>query len=729
MSSFSYKTRGNSSPQGKSKVYFACHPEDLHLFEAISDDILREVNCAVFYHNSPIENEKEHLRDLSEMNVIVIPITTKFLTTPSAARDIEIPFSQQKHIPVLPLMQEPGLVDEFNKILGDIQFLDKSARDDTAISYEEKFKNFLTSILVGDELAEEIRHAFDAYIFLSYRKKDRAYAQELMRLIHENDFCRDVAIWYDEFLIPGENFNNTIADALQKSKLFALAVTPNLLEDPNYVMTTEYPMAKKAGKEILAAELVPTDKKALANAYPDLPRTVNTADPESLRDGLCDAFQWVMLRDHDDDPKHSYFIGLAYLSGIDVEKNPERALSLLTFAAESGLPEACEKLVSMYKTGEGVKRDYETAIRWQEKLVGICEDLFQKDKNEDTAGDCLSARSNLADCYEAVSDYTKAKASVLELLVWIDTIEDTVSDTFLDRNRASLYGKLGYYSQHTGDIEGANRYYDAMKHHSERLQKSSEMESERIRDFSLAWLEEARNGEEFSLPDEIWNDLAALFLSSADDYRIYARRELAQCYTALGLTALEESDTETAAHYFTEALSITEEIADRFTDAHSQKADLIREIAILHCYLGDIDKLKARYDEAYGRFEKANALFLTLASGQELPYDIATVWHRMAGIHEKKGEYDAALDLKLRALSLAQDCAEKTGTVQAYETLAASHGTLAFLCRDLGKTEQARFHAMASQEIIETCLSNRHELPPAVKSFYDAIRRLVDSLT
>ena len=77
----------------------------------------------------------------------------------------------------------------------------------------------------------------------------------------------------------------------------------------------------------------------------------------------------------------------------------------------------------------------------------------------------------------------------------------------------------------------------------------------------------------------------------------------------------------------------------------------------------------------------------------------------MAGIHEKKGEYDAALDLKLRSLSLAQDCAEKTGTVQAYETLAASHGTLAFLCRDLGKTEQARFHAMASQEIIETCMT------------------------
>ena len=61
-------------------------------------------------------------------------------------------------------------------------------------------------------------------------------------------FCRDIAIWYDEFLIPGENFNDSIAAALEQSSLFALAVTPNLVNEPNYVMSIEYPMAKEAQK-------------------------------------------------------------------------------------------------------------------------------------------------------------------------------------------------------------------------------------------------------------------------------------------------------------------------------------------------------------------------------------------------------------------------------------------------------------------------------------------------
>ena len=70
--------------------------------------------------------------------------------------------------------------------------------------------------LVSDEMAEKVRAAFDAYIFLSYRKKDRKYANELMRLIHKNDFCRDIAIWYDEYLVPGEDFNNAITEALKR---------------------------------------------------------------------------------------------------------------------------------------------------------------------------------------------------------------------------------------------------------------------------------------------------------------------------------------------------------------------------------------------------------------------------------------------------------------------------------------------------------------------------------
>ena len=67
---------------------------------------------------------------------------------------------------------------------------------------------------------KKVRAAFDAYIFLSYRKKDRRYANELMKLIHSHPQCRDIAIWYDEFLTPGENFRVNIEKILKTSKLF-----------------------------------------------------------------------------------------------------------------------------------------------------------------------------------------------------------------------------------------------------------------------------------------------------------------------------------------------------------------------------------------------------------------------------------------------------------------------------------------------------------------------------
>ena len=62
-------------------------------------------------------------------------------------------------------------------------------------------------------------------------------------------------------------------------------------------------------------------------------------------------------------------IGLAYLSGVDVEVDHERAVSLITSAAEAGVVEATTKLVEMYKNGVGVSCSYETAAYWQAKRL------------------------------------------------------------------------------------------------------------------------------------------------------------------------------------------------------------------------------------------------------------------------------------------------------------------------------------------------------------------------
>lgn len=377
MSNLKYKTRGNSSPQGKSRVYFCCHPEDFNrCFESISDEILAKQNCAVWYTDEVIVHDEDFFLDLKQMQLFVMPITTNLLCTENEAIDIEFKFAIENHIPVLPLMQESGLEKIFNKRCGDLQFLDKNNTDVTAISYDEKLKKYLETVLIGDELAEKIRAAFDAYVFLSYRKKDRRYAQELMRLIHKNEFCRDMAIWYDEFLTPGENFNDSIKVALQKSGLFVLTVTPNLVNEINYIMTTEYPIAKQEGKPILPAELVPTNREQLSEKYEDIPNPADAHNEAELSKALLESIKKIAIKENDNSPEHNFFVGLAYLGGVDVEVNIDYALHLITLAANSNFEFAISKLVDIYINGIGVDKDLRTALMWQEKLVDILQNNF-----------------------------------------------------------------------------------------------------------------------------------------------------------------------------------------------------------------------------------------------------------------------------------------------------------------------------------------------------------------
>ncbi|MBR3363480.1 MAG: tetratricopeptide repeat protein [Solobacterium sp.] len=446
-----YKTRGNVSPQGKLRVYFCCHPEDLSkTFDPITNEILHMYGNAGIWFHDPADNENElydsertalndeFAADLALMQLFVVPVTARFLFSDDPARTLEFTYAVEHHIPVLPLMQEGGLESEFNRICGDMQFLYKDDRDPTALPYEDKLKKFLDSVLIGDELAAKVRAAFDAYIFLSYRKKDRKYAREIMRLIHQNDFCRDIAIWYDEYLTPGESFNDAIAEALQKSRLFALVVTPSLLENPNYVMQIEYPQAREADKNILPIIARETDYEQMQFLYKDIDQGIDKDDSVKLSDALKQRLGDIAREEVKDEPVHLFFMALAYLSGIDVEVNHERALSLMTDAAEADLPEAYEKLVTMYNTGEGVARNYETAIRWQTRYVAWLKQTDDREKlfaaTDDLTGMQISSRM-----------MTDALESALELEALAASFADPQYQVTACRRLAEIYRLMGQY--------------------------------------------------------------------------------------------------------------------------------------------------------------------------------------------------------------------------------------------------------------------------------------------
>ena len=420
MAEFKIKTKGNSDPHGKSRVYFTCHPDD---FERYFNDICKDVftyhDPAIYYTFDMSEpHDKQNIDvDLGRMNLFLIPVTYKLLSEPNRAMQEDVAFAKKHNILILPFMMETG-IDELYSLpqnFGEIQYLSPYSTDKTEVSYLDKLKKSLEATLISDEMAKRVRSAFDAYVFLSYRKKDRRYANELMRIIHNIPGCRDIAIWYDEFLTPGESWRENIKNAMkmvkEKSNLFTLLVTPNLLEEylddngnikKNFVMGEEYPEARAMGMDILPTELEKTDYNELKAKYHEIPQPVMSED-EHFADMFLSVLEKNAIAENDDDPEHNFLIGLAYLDGIDVEVDVGRGVELITKSADDGLIEAMEQLENMYETGDKVKVDYDKALELAKNIFGFYNQSLGE-KNLKT----IWAMHNFALAFSNVGRYDRA---------------------------------------------------------------------------------------------------------------------------------------------------------------------------------------------------------------------------------------------------------------------------------------------------------------------------------
>ncbi|MGN0650973.1 MAG: toll/interleukin-1 receptor domain-containing protein, partial [Oscillospiraceae bacterium] len=369
-------TRSNNDDiQGKQLVYITggeksltdCISEQSEL--KLVERILEKANCAISVGGGVLAAE-----DIRSFQLVVVIVTAELFTSPSAV--INIKAAQELHVPLLPLMMESGQESRFNQLFNDLQCLYPFAQDSTQESFDKKLQDFLNVVLIDDKLEKEVKNSFDGYMFLSYRKKDREYANRLIKLIHRFDFCRDIAIWYDETIIAGENFNKAIEQALINSDIFLLLVTPSILEDGNYVQTIEYPTATANKKPVLPVEMVPTNDEKY-DKYNGLAECINPENTELLRRKLAEFVGLIPKKNHPNAAHHTYLMGIAYLYGIDVETDPERGLQLIHEAVEMGSPYAAGKLSQMYKAGQFVEKSFKKSIYWLGKkveLFGSCDD-------------------------------------------------------------------------------------------------------------------------------------------------------------------------------------------------------------------------------------------------------------------------------------------------------------------------------------------------------------------
>lgn len=98
---------------------------------------------------------------------------------------------------------------------------------------------------------------------------------------------------------------------------------------------------------------------------------------KAFNERLSEALSEIAITENDT-PEHNFLIGLAYLDGIDVEVDRERATELIAMAAESEMPEAMMKLYMMYSEGQGTQLDYRKAVKWIEKLVAYNKNNSEK---------------------------------------------------------------------------------------------------------------------------------------------------------------------------------------------------------------------------------------------------------------------------------------------------------------------------------------------------------------
>lgn len=364
-----YIKKYDDGTKNKPKVYFSCHPDDLKYLDGISNEIFKYQKCVIYYndYNQMIDCEELEFQ-LSQMKLFIIPITKNFLLDENISLNFEFNYAIKNNIAILPLMYDSSLVNIFNEKCGSIQYLDFHQQE-----FSFKFKRFLKSVLISDELIEEIKNTFDKHVFLSYRKKDKRYAQQIMKTIHANTFLRDVAIWYDEFLTVGENFNDEIEKTIEESDMVILNVTPNILEEPNYVKDVEYKLAKAYKKPIVAIETVKTDTKLLKKKYINIGSCVDLFN-------YVDEIEKVLKRElfsKDVDPYHDYYVALAYLYGIEVEVDQKKGVEMLKELSDMYYIEAKEKLADMYKYGDCVEIDLSKEEELREEIIECYESLIE----------------------------------------------------------------------------------------------------------------------------------------------------------------------------------------------------------------------------------------------------------------------------------------------------------------------------------------------------------------
>ena len=377
-------TRAGLPLKDKKYIFLHCAARDYQKAEKIVQDILafeNGINYAIWISDNPKAVPFEENRtEIERMSVFVPLVTSAYLDMAKEFgidSDGKCSFSLEKLnkevTVVVPVFLESNLANDFNKLFGDLQGIDvRNTR--LQLSLETHLENILGDTSLNNEILQD---GFSREYFLSYRKKDRDDALRIMRSVHNTEVGYGAAIWFDDFLVPGENFNDQINDNMINSDAVILSVTPSILEEGNYVKEIEYKNASSV-KEVIPVEAVATDRAGLEMDYEGLEQCIDVEDEELLNERLGRVSYKKATKKYE--PHDIYLIARAFLAGFHVEKDIDRGLKLLKKSAEQNDINACLHMGFLFLSGRGVQRDLNETVYWYKKAWALLKDKHNLDR-------------------------------------------------------------------------------------------------------------------------------------------------------------------------------------------------------------------------------------------------------------------------------------------------------------------------------------------------------------
>ncbi|MCL2684764.1 MAG: toll/interleukin-1 receptor domain-containing protein, partial [Synergistaceae bacterium] len=622
---FVRRARGTEIPRRTQRIFLCCDVGNCGERETLVADILSQdagVDCVLTYlpDSGGAADGAALLNELQQSQAMVLLVSRELLASLEGARPpLAYTLAREHGVPVLPVAVDDKLFPAFTKLAGAVHGISF-----TDAEYRGKLRQQLETFLASETLIAEITEkAFIANLFLSYRKKDLTEARKFMESFHDISGFEPIAVWYDNFLTAGRIFDDEIRESIQKSDAFVLLVTPNLQEPGNYVLTEEYPYAiQTAHKSVIAVEAVPTDRAKFRMCFP-------AVDALAALDEQEPAFRKVLpehVFEEERGPERDYLLGMAFLKGILVERQPDRAIRLLALAAgeTSGSSlRAAEQLASIYELGIGGNVDYAQALQWRTRCLEISRSIFG-DEHRGVA----AAYNNIGVVYEKTGDYRNAMEMYRnDLQISVATLGPDHPET------AVTYNNLAQLKMRMGDYDGSVEMNElALGIRRRALGEDHPEVASSYNNMALAYNKKGY----YSKALELYKNA----LGIRERIQGTENADIAVNYNNIGILYEEMGDFACAMQYCEKAVAIMKK---RWGEDHINTALAYNAIASIY--------------GKTGLYENALSILLNSLSilertlGENHP-DVATLYTNLGSTYDNMGEYAQALEMCNKALSV-----------------------------------------------------------------------------